>query len=94
MVNDGKGHKIHCPQTIEAVRKYLDPKATEFFSEGKRKYLMPMDKKMRKQIMPLAKPYPKKDEDWQKIDRNIFKKKEDERTKLETEHRPNTEGIE
>ena len=30
--------------------------------EGKHKYLMPLDRKMRKQIAPLAKPYPKKTE--------------------------------
>ena len=67
------GVKRHCPQTTEAVRKFFDPNATEFFTEGKRKYLMPMDKAMRKQIAPLAKPYPKTDANWQKIDRNSFK---------------------
>jgi hypothetical protein len=30
--------------------------------EGKHKYLMPLDKKMRKQILPLSKPYPKRQE--------------------------------
>lgn len=70
VVIDGK--KTHCPQTLEGVRKYLDPKATVFITQGKRKYLMPMDKKMRKQIEPLAKPYPK-NEEWVKIDRNSFK---------------------
>ena len=30
--------------------------------EGKHKYLMPLDKKMRKLILPLAKPYPKKED--------------------------------
>ena len=68
------GKKVHCPQTLEAVRKYLDPKAELFYTKGKRKYLMPMDKKIRKQIEPLAKPYPKKDKDWQKIDRSQFNK--------------------
>lgn len=63
----------HCPQTLEAVRQYLDPNATKFKSLGKRKYLMPMDKRMRKQIEPLRKPYPKNDAEWQKIDRNQFK---------------------
>jgi len=29
---------------------------------GKHKYLMPLDRKMRKLIAPLAKPYPKKQE--------------------------------
>lgn len=73
VVVDGK--RQHCPQTTEAVRKYLDPDAVEFFTQGKRKYLMPLDKKMRKQILPLSKPYPK-NEEWVKIDRSIFKDKE------------------
>lgn len=69
------GKKVHCPQTLEAVRKYIDAKAEYFITTGKRKYLMPMDKKMRKQIEPLRQPYPK-NEDWTKIDRNSFKAKE------------------
>lgn len=62
-----KGKKIHNKsvhskgiiQSLEAVRKYLDPKAENFFTKGKHKYLMPLNKKMRKQILPLSKPYPK-----------------------------------
>lgn len=68
------GKKQHCPQTLEMVRKFFDSDATIFVSEGKRKYLMPLDKRMRKQIMPLAKPYPKNDGQWTKIDRARFKK--------------------
>lgn len=71
-VKDDNGKRIHCPQTLAAVRKYLDPNAVEFFSEGKRRYLMPLDKQMRKQIEPLSQPYPKND-DWVKIDRGKFK---------------------
>ena len=70
------GVKKKCPQTIEYVRRYFDPDADVFISKGKRKYLMPLDKKMRKQIMPLSKDYPKKDENWHKIDRNTFKHQE------------------
>lgn len=70
------GKRVHCPQTTEAVRKYFDPDAVEFITQGKRKYLMPMDKKMKKQIAPLAKPYPK-NEDWVKIDRKTFKMNND-----------------
>lgn len=70
------GGGIRCPQTLDAVRKYLDPNAVEFHTKGKRKYLMPMDKKMRKQIEPLRKPYPKNDADWHKVDREQFKHKE------------------
>ena len=70
------GKKMHCPQTLEYARKYFDPKAEVFITKGKRKYLMPLDKKMRKQVTPLAQPYPKTDENWQKIDRNQFKKQD------------------
>lgn len=58
------------------LQKYYDPNAKPFVTKGKRKYLMPMDKRMRKQILPLAKPYPKTDADWQKIDRKQFIKDE------------------
>ena len=67
------GKKVHCPQTLEMVRRFFDPNATEFITKGKRKYLMPLDKKMKKQIAPLSQPYPKND-DWVKIDRSQFKK--------------------
>lgn len=73
VVIDGK--KMPCPQTLEMVRRFLDPNAEAFHTAGKRKYLMPMDKAMRKQILPLSKPYPK-NEEWVKIDRSIFKDKE------------------
>ena len=71
------GKKKPCPQTLEYVRKYFDPNATEFRTKGKRKYLMPFDKKMRKQVLPLAQPYPKESADWVKIDRSQFKTKAD-----------------
>ena len=66
------GVKKHCPQTLEYVRRFIDKDAEIYRTKGKRKYLMPLDKKMRKQIQPLSKPYPKTDEDWHKIDRSKF----------------------
>lgn len=63
-----------CPESLEMVKRFFDSKATVFISTGKRKYLMPMDKAMRKQVEPLRKPYPKNDDNWQKVDRNQFKK--------------------
>jgi len=54
-------HSKGVKQTIEHVRKYLDPKATEFFTKGKHRYLMPLDAKMRARIEPLAQPYPKRE---------------------------------
>lgn len=71
------GVKRHCPENLEAVRKFLDANAEKLVTAGKRKYLMPLDKAMRKQIAHLAKPYPKNEGEWSKIDRNTFKAKED-----------------
>ena len=50
-----KGHN-----TIKWVKENLDFKAVEHITKGKHKYLMPLDKKMRRQIIKLSKPYPKK----------------------------------
>lgn len=60
----------------EFIRDRFDKNAIKCKTKGKRKYLMPMDKKMRKQIAGLAKPYPKTDEDWVKIDRTKFKEQQ------------------
>ena len=51
----GEKRKVWKPSECVAVSK-----------PGKYRYLMPLDKKMRKQILPLSKPYPKK-EDAEKI---------------------------
>ena len=68
------GKRMPCPSTLPMVQRFFDKDATVFRSEGKRKYLMPMDKQMRRQILPLAKDYPKTDENWHRIDRNKFNK--------------------
>jgi len=65
MINGKKTHNktVHSKgviQSLSEVRKHLDPNATEFFTKGKHKYLMPLNKKMRKKILPLSQPYPKK----------------------------------
>lgn len=75
-----KGKKMHKKSvfslyktdSLEWLRKHVDPNAHMEIGLGKQKYLFPLDKKMRKQILPLSKPYPKNDEDWQKIDRSQF----------------------
>ncbi|MGY5342471.1 Mom family adenine methylcarbamoylation protein [Paenibacillus glucanolyticus] len=46
-------------QRIEWIRNNLDANAELYRTEGKHKYLMPLNKKMRCMIMPLHKPYPK-----------------------------------
>lgn len=64
--------------TIENIKKAYHAKSVEkFFTKGKRKYLMPLDKRIRKKILPLAQPYPKESADWVKIDRSQFKSKAD-----------------
>lgn len=63
------------------LKKYYDPEAKAYITKGKRKYLMPLDKKMRKFIEPMKQPYPKNSEDdWHKIDRSQFKKKSEEKS--------------
>ena len=54
--------------TPETISKAYHAKDFEYFrSAGKRKYLYPLDRRIRKRILPLAKPYPK-NEDWTPID--------------------------
>ena len=52
-------HSMGWKQNLDWIRKNIDPNAVELVTKGKRKYLMPLDKKMRKQIEPLRQPYPK-----------------------------------
>lgn len=47
-------------QSLKWIRKNLDPRATEYITKGKHKYLMPLDDEMRAKILPLAQPYPKR----------------------------------
>lgn len=47
-------------QSIEWIRKHMDPNATEFITVGKHKYLFPLDDEIRTMIEPLRKPYPKR----------------------------------
>ena len=46
-------------QNIEWVKENIDKKASVYYDNGKHKYLFPLDKKMRKQVIKLNKPYPK-----------------------------------
>lgn len=82
-----------CVQSLEAVRKYFDPNATEFVTEGKHKYCMPMDKAMRRQLAHLAKPYPKNDGEWTKIDRNIFKNRNNSTTDIQKRMETHLRGV-
>tara|TARA_R110000772_G_scaffold131557_1_gene239804 strand:- start:2637 stop:3365 length:729 start_codon:yes stop_codon:yes gene_type:complete len=63
-----KGKKTHpksvhskgLKQTINEVRKHLDPNATIFYTKGKHRYLMPLDKETKESVLHLAKVYPKR----------------------------------
>jgi hypothetical protein len=63
-----KGKKMHpksvhskgVKQTLSEVKKHLDPNATIFYTQGKHRYLMPLDQTMRARLQPLAQPYPKR----------------------------------
>ena len=54
------GHQPGGVQSLEWVRQNLDPLATEWHGTPKHRYLYPLDRAMRRQIAPLAKPYPKR----------------------------------
>lgn len=49
-------------QSIDWIRKNIDPNAEEFHTKGKQKYIMCFDKKLRKQWSAKALPYPKNKE--------------------------------
>lgn len=69
---------LHGLTREQFLQKFYDADARAFVTRGKRKYLMPLDKKMRRQVAPLAKPYPKNDGDhWHKINRETFKTREE-----------------
>lgn len=78
IINGKKTHKktIHkkCRQTLEDVRKYLDPYAEEFRTKGKHKYLFFFDKRIKKRFEYLSLPYPK-NEGWVKKERSEYAKK-------------------
>lgn len=46
---------------MEWARKVLDPDIKQVMGSVKHRYLYPLDRAMRKQIAPLAKPYPKRE---------------------------------
>jgi len=54
-------HSKGVKQNLREVQRLLDPNATIFYTKGKHRYLMPLDKEMNEQIKPLSKPYPKRE---------------------------------
>lgn len=47
-------------QRLAWLRENIDPKAERVIVAGKHKYVMPLDPEMRRQVVPMAKPYPKR----------------------------------
>ena len=64
-------HSKGVKQSISEVRRLLDPNATLFYTKGKHRYLMPLDKEMEEQVKLLKQPYPKREkqgnEDFQSL---------------------------
>lgn len=53
-------HSKGVKQSLESVRKHLDPNAKIFYTKGKHCYLMPLDDNIRNKVLSLSKPYPKR----------------------------------
>lgn len=51
---------VQTKNTIEWAQKFLDPKAYTILSGIKYRYLYPLDRRTRAQVLKLAQPYPKK----------------------------------
>lgn len=62
---DKKGkvwHPRNVSENLNLSGKLVKPSdCKKIWKDGKHRYLMPLDKKMRKQILPLSKPYPKRE---------------------------------
>lgn len=54
-------HSRGIKQSINEVKRLLDPNATEFFTNGKHKYIYPLDKNLIPLCKSLSKHYPKKE---------------------------------
>lgn len=52
--------KVSAANVMEWARKVIDPNIRMVQGSSKHRYLMPLDEEMRRRIMPLAKPYPKR----------------------------------
>jgi len=52
---------LYGTNSLEWLQKHVDPNAERVIMPPKHKYLYPLDRAMRKQIAPLAKPYPKRE---------------------------------
>lgn len=49
-------------QSVDWLRKHVDPNCQEYITKGKHKYIFVFDKKLRKEWQKKSLPYPKKGE--------------------------------
>lgn len=56
--HDAARARSKMPRNVGWLRANVDPAAEEVIMQGKHRYLYPLDRAMRRQVMPLAKPYP------------------------------------
>lgn len=54
-----EGKMLEGESKLDFVRRVLDPSATRYKTKGRHKYLLPLDRRTRKALKGLAKPYPK-----------------------------------
>jgi hypothetical protein len=64
IIHGKKTHPKSCyargwKQSLPWLQEHVDPEADVFISRGKHKYLFAFDKKVRKRLLTLSKPYPK-----------------------------------
>src|SRR5699024_7572891 len=45
-------------QNVQWLRNHVDPKAEKYHTQGKHKYVFPLNKKARKKLLPFNKKYP------------------------------------
>ena len=57
-------------QSLEEVRKHLDKNAQPYITNGKRKYIYPLDKTLIPLCKSLSKPYPKKEQQAQEVNQD------------------------
>ncbi len=58
----GQNGSTH-PNVLAWLHDYVDPNARQIWGSSKHRYVFPLDRRIRKQIAPLALPYPSADED-------------------------------
>lgn len=59
-------------QNVEWLKKNVDSNASEYFTQGKHKYIFALNKKVRKELMKYNKKYPETADDGETVDRKLI----------------------